>query len=215
MLPIFLDLKDRPCLVVGGGTVALRKIHLLLQEGAKVTVVSPKVDPEIERLASRGQIRWYKRLFRLQDVDGMTLVFCATNHYSVNRGVAAVARRRGVPVNVADDPDNCDFYLGSVARRGRVTLAVSTSGLSPALARHLRRALESAFPPHVDTVAEALGKLRPEVRRRFADPAARAAFWRQAVDRLMSRVNEDLTLPQAEQILREMLNAATVPEEKP
>ena len=215
MFPIFLDLKDRPCLVVGGGSVALRKIRSLLREGARVTVVSPDVLPEIRELASRGEIQWHQRLFLPDDVEGMALVFCATNHRSVNRSVAVAARQRQVLVNVADDPDNCDFYLGSVARRGRVTLAVSTSGLSPALARHLRRALESAFPPHVDTVAEALGKLRPEVRRRFADPGARAAFWRQAVDRLMSQADGDLTLPQAEQILREMLNGATVPEEKP
>ena len=137
--PVTLDLSGVPVLVVGGGTVALRKIEGLLTSRADVTVVAPRVIDEIHALPVRVLVRPY----HLSDLDNVRLAMTATDDPQVNAGVAADATRRGIWVNAADDPAHCTFTLPAVARDGVVTVAVSTGGASPALASHLRAAIAS------------------------------------------------------------------------
>jgi siroheme synthase-like protein len=139
--PVFLDLKGKRVLVAGAGAVALRKTRGLLEAGAAVTVVAPEARAEFDALP----VRLLRRRFRASDVRAAALVFAATNDRGVNRRVAQAARRRGIPVNVADSAAECGFLVPARIRRGDVQIAVSTGGRSPRLAAALRRKIESAL----------------------------------------------------------------------
>jgi siroheme synthase-like protein len=134
--PIFLDLRDKPVLVVGAGKVGLRKIRGLLEAGARVTVVSPESE------AHGLPVEWKRRRFRKSDLKGQALVFAATDDRKVNAAVGAEARRLGIPANIADAPGECDFIVPSRARSGDLQVAVSTSGRNPRRAVELRRKIE-------------------------------------------------------------------------
>jgi len=139
--PIFLDLREKPVLVVGAGAVALRKTRGLLEAGARVTVVAPRWRPEFESLP----VRLAPRRFRSSDLRGACLVFTATDDRRVNRRVALEAKRRGIPVNVADAPAECDFLVPARVRSGEFQVAISTGGRNPRLAAELRRKLEAVL----------------------------------------------------------------------
>lgn len=136
--PIFLDLKDKPVLVAGAGKVALRKAKGLVEAGARVTVAAPRWEPEFEHLP----VRLLKRAVELSDLEGAYLAFTATDDRAVNHAIAAEAKQRGIPVNVADAPAECDFLVPSRIERGDVQIAVSTGGRSPRLAVEVRRKIE-------------------------------------------------------------------------
>jgi siroheme synthase-like protein len=136
--PIFLDLRDKPVLVVGAGNVALRKAKGLLEAGARVRAVAPAGVPEFEKLP----VNWLRRKFRVADLKGVCLVFTATDDREVNAAVARAAKRLGIPVNVADAPGECDFFVPARIRRGDLQIAISTSGRSPRIAAGLRRQIE-------------------------------------------------------------------------
>ncbi len=136
--PVFLDLRDKPVVVVGAGKVALRKVAGLLEAGARVKVVAPECDAGFDHLP----VRLLRRRFRASDLDGAFLALAATNDRRVNARVAGEARRRGIPVNVADDPAACGFLVPARIRRGNLQIAVSTSGRAPRLARELRLQIE-------------------------------------------------------------------------
>jgi siroheme synthase-like protein len=172
LLPIFLRLEQRPCLVVGAGTVALAKIESLLGAGAAITVVAPEAVPPIREMASRGLLSWHQRVFAASDLDGVFVVIAATNASDVNRVVYEEALRRHVICNAVDDPPNCDFYFGSVVTRGDLQIAVSTAGESPALAQRLRREIDAQLPEDLGPWLAELGGLRREVRA--AAPAGEA-----------------------------------------
>lgn len=137
--PIFLNLRDRPVVVIGGGKVAVRKIRGLLESGAVVTVISPEMMEEMP-------VIWKKRRYRRGDIRGAELAFAATSDRSVNARVADEAKSLGVYVNIADALDECDFIVPSRVRRGPVQIAISTGGNSPRLAKQLRKQLESVLP---------------------------------------------------------------------
>jgi len=164
LLPIFLRLEGRPCLVVGAGTVALAKIESLLLAGAKVTAVAPKTIPRIRELAHHDALVWHQRVFEAKDLDGIALVIAATNAPEINRTVYEEARRRNIPCNAVDDPPNCDFYFGSVVSRGDLQVAISTAGESPALAQQLRQEIDAQLPQDLGPWLAELGGLRREVR---------------------------------------------------
>jgi len=164
LLPIFLRLERRPCLVVGGGTVAQAKIESLLNAGAAITVVSPAATPRVQQLADDKTLSWSQRVFAPSDLDGAFLVIAATNDSSVNHAVYEEALRRNVICNAVDDPPNCDFYFGSVVARGDLQIAISTAGESPALAQRLRREIEAQLPADLGPWLEQLGNLRREIR---------------------------------------------------
>ena len=179
--PIMVDLTGRRCLVVGGGRVAERKVALLLDCGAAVDVVSPAATPKLTALASAGAIRLAARAVRSEDVFGAFMVFVATDDAAVNRAVAAEARGAGTLVNVADAPTSCNFLVPSVVRRGDLTIAISTAGGSPALAKRLRQRLEETIGPEYELFLAALRELRVQAHETIADPVERQAIYRRAV----------------------------------
>ena len=156
--PLFLDLDGKACLVVGGGTVAARKVRALAECGAKVVQVAPEI-------SGRG--------FADGDIEGMSLVVAATDDPAVNRRVAGLCKAKGLPVNVVDDPANCTFFFPAVVRKGPVTVAVSSGGTCPVAAKLVRdragRLLEDDFIAEV----ERLGREREDLKRQFPDPQAR------------------------------------------
>jgi uroporphyrin-III C-methyltransferase/precorrin-2 dehydrogenase/sirohydrochlorin ferrochelatase len=176
-LPIFLDVRDQPCLVVGGGHVAARKIGALQRAGAAVTVVTPELTPELEARQLRGALTHLPRPFRDNDLDGMRLVIAATGDRSVNRQVAQLAKDRRIPANVADQPAECSFIMPSVIDRSPVVVAVSTGTASPVLARLLRTRLESLIPAGYGRLAELCARYRDRVKARFAEQRDRRRFW--------------------------------------
>jgi len=161
-----VDLSDRPCLVVGGGVVAERKVEGLLAAGAAVTVVSPALSPRLADCLRAGRIRHAPRRYRRGDLAGFALAFVATGDPRVAAAVAREGRRRGVWVNAADDPQHCDFFLPSVLRRGPLLVAVATGGASPALARAVREEIERLLPPDFAALAETVAEIRRELRAR-------------------------------------------------
>ncbi|MGD8408361.1 MAG: bifunctional precorrin-2 dehydrogenase/sirohydrochlorin ferrochelatase, partial [Thiohalophilus sp.] len=146
-LPIFLDIRDKPCLVVGGGGIAARKVFLLLRAGAKVTVVSPQLCHELEEKDQLGEIQWIKRAFTDEDIEHQSLAIAATNNETVNSQIAELARSKNIPVNVVDHPELGTFTMPSIIDRSPVQIAISTGGASPVLARLLRSRLETVIPP--------------------------------------------------------------------
>jgi siroheme synthase-like protein len=178
--PVMLDLTDRPCLVVGGGAVAERKIAGLVEAGARLTIVSPWLTPALLQLATEAPLRWRPREYTAGDAAGFILAMVATDDVAVNAMVAAECRERGVWVNCADDPVRCDFILPSVFRRGAVTVAVSTGGASPSMARLVREELDALLPDDIAPLAEVVAA----VRRALSEGGVLldAARWRQALD---------------------------------
>jgi siroheme synthase-like protein len=178
--PAFLALEGRPCLVVGGGKVAEGKVRGLLAAGARLTVVSPALKPAVQELANSGVIRHLPRNYEAGDIRGMTLVMVATDDGAVNAQVASDCRKCGIWVNAADDPPNCDFILPSVIRKGRVTIATSTSGASPALARRLREELEVFLTDDLSELADLLAEVRGELQRLCV--SVDSERWQAAID---------------------------------
>jgi len=160
LFPIFLKLAGRRCLVVGGGDVGEGKIAGLLEAGAELTVVAPEVTEKVKEWASAATIVWLARNFSPADLEGACLVVAATSRPEVNELVFREATRRGVLCNVVDDPERCDFYYPAVLRRGRLQIAISTSGSSPALARRLRQELEHQFSEYYGAWLEELAETR-------------------------------------------------------
>ena len=178
--PIVLDLRGRSCLVVGGGPVAERKVEGLLEAGAAVTVVSPRLTPRLRDWIGRSRCRYLAREYRSRDVAGRAIVLVATDDDRVTARVQRDARRAGVLVNAADDPARCDFFLPAVLRRGRLTVALSTGGASPALARAVRDELERLVPESYGLLLEVVAGVRAQVRRRADQvPPSR---WLEAID---------------------------------
>ena len=177
-LPIFLDLTGRRCLIVGGGEVAERKVRALLEADARIRVVSPLLTSELRRMAAAGSIEYREREWQPQDLEDCALVFAATDDARLHEAIAAEARSRGIPINVADEPGLCDFIMPAIVRRGDVQIAVSTSGASPALASRIRRDLEAIFGEEYAMVAQILRAVRSYLLEHQRDAAARARVLR-------------------------------------
>lgn len=144
-LPIFLAMEQRRCVVIGGGKIAARKVAQLLAAGAHVTVISPRLVRELAVLAESAAITYHPRKWERGDLRGFELAFAATDDTDAHREISAQARALGVMLNVADEPDLCDFIAPAVVRRGDLQIAISTSGASPATAARIRRELEEQF----------------------------------------------------------------------
>lgn len=159
-LPLFFNAGGGPCLIVGGGEVALRKIETLLEYGCQIEVVTKEAIREIRGLAREGKIRLSLREASIEDLEGKVLVIVATDDHATNRLVSFWAKERGVLCNVVDSPDLCNVIFPAVFRTGRITLAVSTEGASPALAARLRDTLARGLNPAWAIAAEIIGELR-------------------------------------------------------
>jgi siroheme synthase-like protein len=178
-IPIFLDVTGRDCVVVGGGEVAARKVESLLEAGAQVTVVSPRLSPPMASFAANGSVIHIARDYRPGDISGCVLAYAATDDPKLHRELAAEARALGIPVNVVDVPELCTFIAPAVMQRGALQIAISTGGASPAFAARLRRELEDRFGAEY---ARTLEVLRAARRRLHADEIDQAERMRRLKD---------------------------------
>jgi len=181
-LPIFVDLHGRPCVVIGGGEVAVRKISLLRQAGARVTVVAPELDDELAALAGGGEITHLAREFRPADLDGARLIIAATDDRAVNEAVSREAGLRNIAVNVVDQPDLCSFVMPSIIDRSPLVAAVSSGGQSPVLARLVRARMETLIPAAYGELAKLAAAFRGKVKAHFKRPTDRRIFWEKVLD---------------------------------
>lgn len=179
-LPIFIQLRGEPAVVVGGGHVALRKVDLLLKAGARITVIAPKLHEELRALAVRGQLDYLAREFQPHHLDGVGLAIAATDSREVNAAVSAAARARRVPVNVVDDPELSTFIFPAIVDRSPVLVAVGSSGQSPVLARRVRQQIETLLPARLGALARFVGDRREDVQKSLA-PAQRRPFWERII----------------------------------
>jgi precorrin-2 dehydrogenase len=182
LYPIFLDLAGRRCLVVGGGSAGAEKAERLLDHGALVRVVSPTLAPVLAELAASGSLEHREREYRAEDLDGCVLAIAATGVGEADAAVARDAGARGLPVSVAGAPTLGSFVGASSVRRGDMTIAVSTGGASPGLARYLRADLEERYGPEWGELAALLGELRAELLAAVPDHGDR----RRAIARVMA-----------------------------
>ncbi|MES9943561.1 MAG: siroheme synthase CysG [Candidatus Thiodiazotropha sp.] len=204
--PIFLDLKNRPCLVVGGGAIAERKTALLLKSGADVTLVSPDLCHNLTTWRDMGRYTHLERRFQDEDLTGHHLAIAATNDPRVNRRIAEIAGDLRIPVNVVDQPELCSFIVPSIIDRSPVVAAVSTGGASPVLARLIRSRLESLIPAGYGRLAKLCSRFRQRVKERFTDPTERRLFWDRVLEggvaeRVFSGHDEE-----ADQLMEKVLN---------
>jgi len=185
--PIFLDLCSRKVVVIGGGPVAERKVKTLLEAGARVTVVAPDATAALQRWDAGKKLRWLARKYRASDLNGAILVFSATDRPEIERQVAAAAVRRGIPVNSAGKPESGTFLVPARAQRGRLQIAVSTGGASPALARSLAQQLKKWIGPEYAEWTRLLARLRPRIVKSVA-PENRPRLLEQLTDSKILRL---------------------------
>jgi uroporphyrin-III C-methyltransferase/precorrin-2 dehydrogenase/sirohydrochlorin ferrochelatase len=176
-LPVFLNVRDRPCLVVGGGEVAARKVELLRRAQAKVAVIAPELCGALADLAHEGHITHRATSFTPADMAGYALVIAATDDTGANRQVSETARAQHIPVNVVDQPEMCTFIMPSIIDRSPIVIAVSSGGASPVLARLLRARLETFVPAAYGRLAALVERFRTEVKARFKTTRERRRFW--------------------------------------
>ncbi len=173
-LPIFANVRNKLCLVVGGGSVGSRKAGVLLDAGAKVRVVAPEIEPE---LAGQKGVEAVLARFEAKHLDGVTLVIAATNDRNVNKQVSELAQARSIPVNVVDDPELCSFIMPAILDRSPLMVAFSSGGASPVLTRMMRGKLETVIPHNYSRLAAFAERFRNIVKQRVSDAAKRRIFW--------------------------------------
>ncbi|QZA79123.1 siroheme synthase CysG [Deefgea tanakiae] len=175
--PLFLNLKQQACMIVGGGEIAVRKLRLLRSAGADVTVVAPELCDEMLGLVKSGEVRWQPAEFSLAQIAGQRLVIAATDHPSVNQAVFTACEAAGILVNSVDDPAHSRFITPAIVDRAPLTIAISTGGGVPVLARHLRAQLEALIPHGWGDLAKLGSELRDLCKEKMPDTASRRDFW--------------------------------------
>ncbi|PWI31896.1 uroporphyrinogen-III C-methyltransferase [Vibrio albus] len=179
-LPIFADLKQRPCLIVGGGEVAWRKTRMLLKAGAAVRVVAPELNKEFQALVADGKVVHLANAFEPEHLDGVFLAIAATDCREVNALVYQSANQRQVLVNVVDDTPRCSFIVPSIVDRSPLIVAISSSGKAPVLARLVREKLEALLPQHLGSMARIAGGFRDRLKQSLGSVTERRKFWERA-----------------------------------
>ena len=179
--PICLALTGKPCLVVGGGRVAQQKAQTLLQYGATVTVVAPTLTPVLRRWALAHRVRWRKRRFRPTDVARQRLVYGATDDPHTQAAICRAAERRRIPVNIVDAPARCTFIAPAQLKRGALTIAVTTGGRSPILAKRVRQEIEQVIGPEYGQLLRILERARPVIRRAVPTVAGRKRIFERLI----------------------------------
>ncbi|WP_079505692.1 NAD(P)-binding protein [Mesobacillus jeotgali] len=181
LYPINLRMRERNVVVIGGGRVAQRKVFGLLDAGAKVTVVSPELTSELLRLSETGQISWRPEHYAKENLEGALLIVAATNDRETNLAVKRDAAPNQL-VNIVDDPDESDFQVPSVLKRGKLTVAVSTSGASPVLAKKICRQLEQMFDDQYESYLDFLASSRKEIKEAVKDETVKRKLLRTIAD---------------------------------
>ncbi|MBK8816299.1 MAG: uroporphyrinogen-III C-methyltransferase [Methylococcaceae bacterium] len=177
MYPYFFNLKDRPCLVVGAGDIAARKIELLSRAGAKITVIGEEIGEKVASMQIGYDLEIRKTSFTPVCLKEFSLVISATDDHETNALVANTAKEQGIQVNIVDNPELSSFIFPAIVDRSPMIIAVSSGGSAPVLARLLRAKIETVIPPAYGTLAKLAEKLRPIVKKRIASPAQRRIFW--------------------------------------
>ena len=203
--PIFLEMKDRRCVVIGGGAVAERKVEGLVAVGANVTIISPAITDGLRDLLEENAIRHVAREYQAGDWVGYDLIFVATDNSEINAAVSSEARSLRIWINSADDPEHCDFILPAVIRRGDLAVAVSTGGVSPAVTRTIREELDEHFTADYGTLAQIAGEVRRELREKSISPGADA--WNRALQGEFRRLIKEGKPLQAKELLWKTLGA--------
>jgi uroporphyrin-III C-methyltransferase/precorrin-2 dehydrogenase/sirohydrochlorin ferrochelatase len=176
-LPIFVNLKGKPCLVVGGGEVAARKVMQLLKAQGRITVIAPRPCQALIELSEKGLITYKQTEFSPAHLEGAWLVIAATNDFNLNRTISDLAEQRNSLVNVVDAPLLCNFIMPSIVDRAPVQIAISTGGASPVLARLLKARLETLIPAAYGRLAAVMAAFRDRAKRTFPDTNTRRRFW--------------------------------------
>ncbi len=207
-LPIFLNIKNRPCVIIGGGEVAARKVTMLLKADAAVTVYSPEICQELQALVSAEKIKHIRTHFEPNQLTAACLVIAATDDETVNVAVSVAAKALNIPVNVVDAPDLCTFTMGSIIDRSPVVIAVSSEGNAPVLARYIRTKIETMLPASYGRIAAIAGEFREQVKDKFATTQLRRRFWEGVlqgpmVERVLSGQEQA-----ARELLQDILNDA-------
>ena len=176
-LPIFINTREKPCIVIGGGDIALRKINLLLKAKAKVDCLSPLFCKGIKNLSKDGHITLINKSFDQTDIKDYSIIIAATDDSSVNSSISAIAQVKKIPVNVVDSPELSSFIMPSIVDRSPLIIAVSSSGKAPVLSRIIRAKLETVIPSAYGILADIAGEYRQKVKDRFSTIKDRRAFW--------------------------------------
>ncbi|MFO7715873.1 bifunctional precorrin-2 dehydrogenase/sirohydrochlorin ferrochelatase [Desulfosarcina sp.] len=205
--PINLDIRDRRCLVVGGGRVGTHKVDTLITCGAVVTVVSPEASPTLVQLAAEKSIILEQRPYRSSDVEGMFLVIGATDDQTLNRQINADAERHNLLCNIADRPEICNFILPAIVQRGDFVLAISTAGKSPAFAKHIRKRLETQFGPEYGTLLDLMGAIRAKLLAEAHAPEAHKPLFEKLIAGDLLTLIKDKKTARIDQLLEHVLGA--------
>ncbi len=210
--PIYLDLRGRPCAVVGGGTIAEQKVAGLLEAGAHVTVIASGLTPHLEALEAQSAVRVVRRSYRRGDLRGVFLAIAADEDRAANPQIWDEAEEEHVILNAVDDTPHCHFIAPAIFRQGDLAMAVSTAGKSPALGVRLRDRIGATIGPEYAAFLDLLGELRAEIAEREPDPARRTRLWYRLVDsdaiEFLRRGDAD----GARRRLTELLDALTAPD---
>lgn len=180
--PVYIQLRDQPCVVIGGGKIAEGKVDGLLAVQAQLTLIAPELTSHLHRLAEQKRITYIPRKYQPGDLTGAFLVICATDQAEINHQVWREASANHQLVNVVDDTPRCNFIAPSILRKGDLTIAISTSGKAPALAVRLKERLERELGPEYERFLELAGELREPLARRIPDFETRKALWYELVD---------------------------------
>ena len=201
-LPIFFNIKQRHCVVIGGGDVATRKVTMLLKAQGDITIISPELCVELAEMVSANKVKYIQAAFSADQLHGACMVIAATDDESVNEAVSASAKAQGIPVNVVDAPHLCTFTMGSIIDRSPIVIAVSSEGNAPVLARYIRTKIETLLPASYGRIAAIAGEFREHVKAKFATTQLRRRFWEDVLQGpLVERV-----LSGQEQAARELLS---------
>lgn len=174
--PFFMEIKEKKCLVVGGGMVALRKIEKLLPFGVEITVVSPAFCEELEWMA--GILRIYRK-FHPADIEGKLFVIGATNDEAVNGEISALCQEKNIPVNIVDDPEKCTFFFPALVKKGEFVAGFTSGGGSPLAAQYIRKKVEEAVPEGFDKVVEVLADVRGRIKNEIPDIKQRERIFKE------------------------------------
>lgn len=202
MYPVMIQMRGRPCLVAGGGAVALRKIQTLLEEGAAVTVIAPGVCDEVRALSRQGRLRLEERALCAEDCKGYVLVITATGKKEAALMAADMASREGFLYNAADFPEMGNCFIPARIRRGHLMVTVSTDGKSPAVAAAVKRWLDEMIPDSFAEWLDRVAVMRRDIKKEKDNPRERQIFWEHALGRPVMELVAMGKLDKAEEVVR-------------
>ena len=187
--PIFLDISKKPCLVVGGGKVAERKVRILLKFNGSIKVVSPRISNPLREFAEKGRIDILLKEYEANDLNGVALVFAATNIENINLRIRQDASDRNIPVNVVDNPSLCDFIVPSIVKKDPIMIAISTSGMLPSLSKKLRKDIAERITRDYICYASIMGRFRKLLMIKVKDTKYRQSIMKEIAKTNIQDIN--------------------------